>query len=66
MSGESASKSLSAAQVRNRVLEEALALAANRLDRAAIDYIAEGRPLGSHIAEWADEARATLHGRTAK
>ena len=42
---------------------EALQLAANRLERNAVDYIAAGDPHSYEQSEWADEARrAALQG----
>ena len=39
------------AAARIEALEKALTLAANRLDRASIDYIAEGRAFGDEIED---------------
>lgn len=46
-----------------RRLREALDLAANRLNRNAVDYIAAGNPRRYEAIEWANEARAALENR---
>lgn len=50
---------LEAAEAKVARLEEALTLAANRLQRRAVDYVPGGR-LFIETSEWAQEARAAL------
>ena len=56
---EEAADALAAAQARIAALEDALTLAANRLDRLALELPFESRAL-SDCVEWCEEARAAL------
>lgn len=55
-----ARNALSSLTVENERLRAAVNLAANRLARLAVDYIASGDPKAWEIGQWEDEARAAL------